>query len=106
MKSILACVVFAITGCAGVPIMSAESLTQARIESAALVPTRTNVQLTVIWVDSRTIGEHCGPRALACARVTGAGGIIHAAMPRSWNDDARLRTLGHELMHILGGQHD
>jgi len=75
--------------------------------------TATKATITVQWTDDvDAIGRACGSegRNDGCATVHAVGPGENACTiliqrPKDFNDEARLKILGHEAMHCLGAKH-
>ena len=71
-------------------------------------PTITDINLKIIWSTKAEIAKRCGTGHAACGTVGPSiigSAVIWAEKPESFDDWERLRMLGHELMHSLGGDH-
>lgn len=71
------------------------------------------VEITVRWVPADGIDAACkaagaddGAQFAACAASGKTRCTILAVQPRSFDDAAGLRTLGHEAWHCFGARHD
>jgi len=73
-----------------------------------IVPTKTQINAEVVWVESREeSAKLCGVEdALGCRVKTEEGEVLVVQRPRSFNDALALQVLGHEVLHSLGAQHE
>jgi hypothetical protein len=74
---------------------------------AELVARRQMLVDLQLWSREAEIHKLCGAKANGCIIMDTPGRVtIHGLKPYNWCDWARLRTLGHELMHGLGYGHN
>ena len=70
-------------------------------------PTKERVCVQVMWVTQERAAELCkGGGACWFPSATGNHDLIVAQRPKDFNDTWYLMTLGHELYHAMGAQHD
>ena len=92
------------SGCAGVELTSYAMENASMHYAAPLALDRNRVTVTVWWKED--VSQSCPAGALACAMLVDNECFVYAQKPRSWNDSVKLRTLGHEILHCFGGEHE
>ena len=70
--------------------------------------TQTVAYVSVEWSTPGRIATECGPTPHAGLTVIACykDGRIIMRKIEGWNDHEGLETLGHEVLHALGGKHD
>lgn len=101
----LACLL--LCGCANMPLTDMAMETDSMQYAAPLkLKNGVEVTITVNYVPRENMQVFCRPKENACINLLNDGRwIIYTEAPRSWNDSARLRRLGHEVLHALGEAH-
>jgi hypothetical protein len=90
-------------GCTGIELTSYQMENASMHYTAPLVTDRNRVTVTVWWKED--VSQSCPKGAMACTMLVDSECFVYAQKPR-WNDSVKLRTLGHEIMHCYGGQHE
>ncbi len=93
-------------GCAGVEWTTQAMETDSKQYAQPLKLTKNQAKIIVFWKEESEIGAFCGNGGNACALNVGDETYIYTPKPRGWNDSPRLRRLGHEVLHALGGKHE
>jgi len=104
-RVIVALSLIGLAGCA-VDLVSYAEENDSKHYSAPLSFSSGRAIVNVIWVPAERMREYCGPDQVACARPVSGEWLIYTEKPRSWNNTARLRRLGHEVAHALGSRHE
>lgn len=91
-------IILLLSGCATVP----QQLDTVRYSAEISGRTHCYLKATIAWVPQHEVERLCGYRSLGC--VKGSYAIMRK--PESWNDWSGLRTLGHEVLHLCGEQHE
>ncbi|MDP3939798.1 MAG: hypothetical protein Q8R92_16900 [Deltaproteobacteria bacterium] len=72
-------------------------------------PDKEQACFQVRWTETENVGAdgYCGAGS-ACYLESATGGtdLIVTPKPKDFNDRRALMILGHEVLHLLGGQHD
>lgn len=94
-------------GCAGLEYTTQEMESDSKSYAAPLNVVRGRAIVNVLWVPLSQMELYCGKNANACAmRMDNGEWQIVTEPPRSWQDSARLRRLGHELSHVFSARHE
>ncbi|MBC7622487.1 MAG: hypothetical protein H7232_03780 [Aeromicrobium sp.] len=65
--------------------------------------------VTIRLLDAKDAMRECSTlstTAMACFKPYAGGGVIVSALPKSWNDQISLATIGHEMLHLCGARHE
>lgn len=95
-----------LAGCAGLEYTTQEAESDSKSYAAPLNVVKGRAIVNVLWVPLSQMELYCGKNANACAMQSGNEWFIYTEPPRSWNDSARLRRLGHEISHVFPGRHE
>lgn len=103
----LSCIGLAVmAGCAGIEYTTQEMESDSRHYTAPLKVETGRAIVNVLWVPLEQMPVYCGTGVKACAVPVGDEWFVYTEKPRSWNDSARLRRLGHEVLHSLNSRHE
>lgn len=104
----LSCIGLAVmAGCAGLDYTTQAMESDSKAYAAPLNVSKGRAIVNVLWVPLNQISDYCGKEANACTyRLDSGEWQIVTEPPRSWNDSARLRRVGHELAHVFNGRHE
>ncbi len=90
-----------------IPYETLSHHTRHRKYHSALSVNRQVSQVSIVFHTKQELISLRGPRVNGFSRVHSDGRCeIHVMMPYHWNDDDAMRTVGHELMHCFGAEHE
>ena len=75
-------------------------------------PVHSQACFQIVWRSEERNAASVCKGGIACAVLPkeknelGGTGVIYAPPPKDYNDERRLLILGHEVLHVLGANHD